>query len=162
MVKKRADMSMNTRIFLILGIIMAAIFLPTSTLLAIGMMPTFVAFIVDRSRTKTKAITVGAMNLAGCMPFLIELWTGSNSVDTAIDIILDPVAVIVMYSAAGVGYLIDWMVSGLVASMMYQKGLMRKNAIKERQEALITRWGPEVTGEIPLDESGFPIETKVK
>lgn len=157
-----SEMSVNTRIFLILGIIMAAVFLPTSALLVIGMMPTFVAFIVDRSRAKTKAITVGAMNLAGCMPFLIELWTGGNTIDVSLSIIADPVAIIVMYCAASIGYLIDWMVSGFVASILYQKGLARQNAIKERQDQLINRWGPEVTGQIPLDESGFPIENKAK
>ena len=97
------------------------------------------------------------MNLAGCMPFLLELWTTDRTLDRAFSIILNPMAIIVIYSAAVVGYLIDWALSIMVASFLYDRGVSRKAAIEKRQQELIERWGREVTGSLPLDEQGFPI-----
>lgn len=148
----------TARIFLILGLIMAAVFLPTTVLLAVGMLPTLVAALVDRSRRKTRAITVGAINLAGCTPFLLDMWTQGQSFEKAVSIIMDPTAIIVMYAAAAVGYMIDWAMSGIVASVLFQRGLARQQEIEKRQQELVVRWGQEVTGSIPLDEKGFPIE----
>ena len=142
---------------MVAALLMALVFLPTTFLLVIGMMPTVVAAIVDRSRRKTKAITVGAINLAGCTPFLLEMWIQGQDFDKAVSVITNPTAITVMYMAAAVGYLVDWAMSGIVASVLYQRGLSRRTEIQKRQRALIERWGEEVTGNIPLDEHGFPI-----
>lgn len=143
--------SWKVSLFLILSIIMAAVFLPSSVLLIFGLLPTFAALFADASRAKTKVVTVGALNLAGCTPFLLELWTEGNSLDKSLSIISDPKAIIVMYSAAAIGYLIDWSLSALVAGVLYQRGLARQDAIRKRQMELVERWGAEVTGQAPQD-----------
>ena len=104
-------------------------------------------------------MTVGAMNMAGCAPFVMSLWAVANTPEYALRIITDPVAIIVMYSAAGLGYLIDWSMTGIVATFLTQKGKARVQDIEKLQAALVERWGPEVTGEIPIDSEGFPLET---
>jgi hypothetical protein len=154
---KQPKAGFKAQIFIVLSLVMAAVFLPSSVLLLIGMMPTIAAALVDRSKRKTRAVTVGAMNLAGCTPFLLDLWHQGHSFEKSIDIIMDATAIIVMYSAATVGYLIDWAMAGIVASILYQRGLARKKAIMQRQQELIERWGREVTGELPLDDQGFPL-----
>jgi hypothetical protein len=117
-----------------------------------------VAFFVDRSEKKSKAVTVGALNLAGCMPFLMDLWTTEHTLEKSISIILNPMAIVVIYSAAGIGYLVDWGLSVIVASFLYERGQARKKAIEARQVELIERWGKEVTGLIALDPQGFPLD----
>jgi hypothetical protein len=158
MTKKKKMISWQTQIFSIFGVLMALVVMPTTALLSVGMLPTFVAAFVDRTPGKTKAITVGALNLAGCFPFLLQLWSQGHSFDKAIYIISSPTAIITMYAAAAVGYFIDWVLTGFVAGILYQKGEARLKAIAETQAELIKRWGREVTGEIPLDEYGFPLE----
>jgi hypothetical protein len=155
--KKKGGAGGKVQIVLIFFILLSAVFLPTAFVMFIGLLPMVVAFFVDRSPKKSKAITVGAMNLAGCMPFLLELWTTDHTLDRAFSIILNPMAIIVIYSAAVVGYLIDWALSIMVASFLYDRGVSRKAAIEKRQQELIERWGREVTGSLPLDEQGFPI-----
>jgi hypothetical protein len=155
--KAKAPTSYKAQLFMITGVVMAAVFLPSTIMLAIGMMPTLAAALVDRSPRKTKAVTVGAMNLAGCTPFLLELWYRGHSFEESARIISDPTAVVVMYAAACVGYLIDWALGGIVASLLYQRGNSRKKAILQRQKDLVERWGREVTGELPLDPQGFPL-----
>lgn len=151
-------MSFHSRIMIVAALLLSVVFLPTTLLLCIGMMPTLVAALVDRSRRKTKAITVGSINLAGCTPFMLEMWMQGQTFEKAVEIIVNPTAIIVMYMAAAVGYLIDWAMSGIVASVLYQKGLSRRGEIQKRQRELIERWGEEVTGNIPLDEHGFPLQ----
>jgi hypothetical protein len=142
------------------GLLAAALFIPTTVLLFIGMLPTIAASLTDRRGKRTKALTVGAMNFAGCVPFLLELWTSDHSIPHAVKLITDPRTVIVIYCAAGIGYLINWAMGGIVATVMIQQAGMRLKDIRKRQGELVERWGPEVTGDLPLDVYGFPIEIK--
>ncbi|MEM7650974.1 MAG: hypothetical protein AAF204_02685 [Pseudomonadota bacterium] len=148
----------KTQMFMIVTLMMSIAFLSSAMILFIGLLPTFVAFFVDRTKKKTKAVTVGAMNLAGCMPFLMELWMSETTMTKAFSIVLDPMAIIVMYSAAGVGYIIDWALTLIVAGVLFQRGTSRKKAIEKRQAELIERWGEEVSGRIPIDAEGFPLD----
>lgn len=155
--KKRNPLGWKGQVILICAIVMAVVFLPTTILLVIGMLPTFVATLVDRSREKVMGMTVGAMNLAGCTPFVIELWSGEHTPEHALEIVSQPLPVTVMYAAAALGYLIEWSMTGIVAAVMSQKATARLKAIDDQQKKLVERWGREVTGEIPLDPYGFPL-----
>ncbi len=158
--KKKGGVLQKIRI---LGMVLVAfIFLPTTIMMLFALLPTVVAALIDRSGKLTKALTVGSMNLAGTMPFLLQLWTTGHSVENALVIISDPRTIIVIYCAAGIGYLIEWAMSGLVGSIMVQSSGARLKEIKKRQLALIARWGEEVTGDIPLDTYGFPVEEVVQ
>jgi hypothetical protein len=146
------------QVFILFILIAAVIFLPTTIFLALALLPTFVAAIADRSKRKYKALTVGAMNLAGCMPFMISLWTKGQTINGAIDLITNPQTFVVVWMAAAVGYLIDWAMSGIVMTMMMQRSAGRLKEIQKRQAELVQRWGDEVSGDIPLDRFGFRIE----
>ena len=60
-------------------------------LLALGLSPTVVAFIVDKSKSKYAAFSVGGMNVAGVTPPLFELWNGKNTTTATEDILQNPV-----------------------------------------------------------------------
>ncbi len=154
---RRGGKSPMIMIFLV---ITGGIFLPTAALLSVGMLPTFVAIFVDRHPRKMLAVTVACLNFAGCSPYLFDLWIKGHYLDDALLTIMNPQAIILMYGAAGVGYMLDWALSGLVAGVLYQRGLARQKTIIERQQELAERWGREVTGEIPLDPNGFPLEAQ--
>ncbi|MCF8495235.1 MAG: hypothetical protein K9G62_01050 [Alphaproteobacteria bacterium] len=130
-------------------------FMPTTFMLTIGMLPTLMVLYVDRTRGKAQAITVGAMNLAGCSPFLFHLWGQGGGFDRAITLISSPKVIVAIYMAAAIGYLLDWAMSGIISSLLHQKGIMRMTAIQKRKEELLERWGPEITGNIKLDRDGF-------
>ncbi len=146
------------RLFITLAVIAAAILLPTSIILCVGMLPTAIMLLFDRTSDKSRAITVGAMNLAGCMPFILEVWQRGHTVEIALSYITQPRTIVVMYFAAGIGYMIEWVVTGLVASIMVQKAKARIGAIEKRQQQLEARWGQEVNGKQALDDEGFPID----
>jgi len=156
---KKKGMSIQVRAILIAALMCGLVFMPTMMILIVGMLPTLTAVFIDRSSEKTRGLTVGALNLAGCMPFLLQVWGGQNTIDHAIEILIDPRTIIVMYCAASVGYIVDWAVSGLVATIMVQTSASRLENMGKRRAELISRWGPEVTGELPTDQQGFPIES---
>jgi hypothetical protein len=154
---RKGGFGWRARVLWIVGLVMAIVFLPSAVLLLFGMLPTIMAALFDRKRNGVRGLTVGAMNLAGCSWFLIELWTKGNQFPTAVAIISSPQTIIFIYSAAAIGYMIDWALTGIVAGLMLQRGQARKKDIVKQQAQLAQRWGREVTGEIPLDPQGFPV-----
>lgn len=140
---KRGQLTFKGKLILIAFLLVSIAFLPTSLLLFIGMLPSLVILFFG-SRKGPRASTVAAMNLAGCIPFIIKLWSGANDFDASVEIVTDSLSIGVIYTCAAFGYMIDWVVVGIVSSYMYQKGLNRMKAIKKQQEKLIDVWGEQV------------------
>ncbi len=143
---KKKGLSLKGRIFLVASVLTGLAFLPTTILLMVGLLPSIVAFFVSARGVGARASTVLAMNLAGCVPFIFKLWSIGNDFEASLSILSDEQAILVMYTAAAFGYMIDWVVTGFVSSYLYQKGLSRMEAIKKRQKVLIEQWGEEVSG----------------
>ncbi len=153
--RKSKGFGWRAQILLIIAFFISVMFSAISIVLVIGMIPTIVATIVDRSEDRLKMLTVGALNLAGCMPFLLEIFKKGNDIGTAVGFITQPRTIVIMYMAAAMGYMIDWAMTGIVSSIMVQKGKARLKEIEKQQKMLSERWGVEVTGTIQLDEFGF-------
>lgn len=156
--KKKQKGLWKKQVFLIVGILSTVMFSALAVIVAVGMIPTFVAAIVDQTAGKMRTLTIGAINFAGCAPFMMEVFHKGNNIEIAINYIIQPRTIVVIYFAAAMGYLIDWAMTGIVSSIMVQKSKSRLGDIKKEQGALVERWGQEVTGSIPLDEYGFPKE----
>ena len=149
---------MAKKISFALLLFIGAIFLETTVFLAFGMMPTIVVFAVDKTVGKNKTICVGAMNFAGCFPFLLKFWTefGQQTVENAFRLVADVQNIIVIYLLAAGGYAIDAAVTGITSSIIVQRSQSRLKSIKKEQKDLIARWGEKVTGHYDLDDYGFP------
>lgn len=154
--KKKKSFGWKGQILLIVAMLLCVLFSAVAVIMVIGMIPTIVASIVDRSEGRMRAMAIGAINFAGCAPFMIEVFKKGNNMETAITYITQPRTIVVMYFAAAMGYLIDWAMTGIVSSIMVQRTKGRLRDIQKLQKELTDQWGPEVTGTIPLDEFGFP------
>lgn len=139
---------------LILLIVPAAlIVLPTTILFGIGMIPTIVAYVIDRDPDKSAPITVGGLNFCGCMPFAIDLWKHQHTIGAAAKVFADPLSWLVMYSAAAVGWGIYYGIPPIVAGMEVTRAEKRVEVLKQKKVALVQEWGPDVAGDY-FDESG--------
>lgn len=118
--------------------------LPTALMLALALLPAVVAMVTDRSPARSATISLGAMNLAGTWPFLLKLWTTGHTVVNAMQIILDPTAWLVIYAAAGVGWLLYVSFPALVAACMAIFAGRRLTQLRVQQKQLVEEWGPEV------------------
>jgi len=155
---KKRNLGWRGHLFTIVGLTCAVLFMPTTAVMLFGMMPTLAANLIDKSIQKSRAISVGMMNFAGTMPFLLELWLGTdpNSLDNALSIIIQPKTGIIIYTIAAAGYAIEAAVTGMAATVMQQRASARLKAISELLKGLEGRWDQYVDGNVPLDDFGFP------
>jgi hypothetical protein len=159
--RRKRKLSWKEQVFMLFLFITAVVFVPTTVMLTVGMLPTMVASFVDRSRERMMGLTVGAMNLAGCTPFVLQLWTGSHTMAQTVDILSNPFTIVVMYFAAAVGYMIEWTLTGMVVIFMTEKAKLRLAEIDKIHEELERKWGIEVTGKVRIGEDGFPLEEQI-
>lgn len=141
--------------FLLLILPAALVVLPTSVLFGLGMIPTIVAYAVDRSSEKSAPITVGGLNFCGCLPYVIDLWKHSGTLTAALKVFSDPLAWLVMYGAAAVGWAFYYGIPPAVANAELLRSERRVDVLKQRKVALVQEWGPNVAGDT-FDSSGGP------
>lgn len=150
---KPSNLSLNILIVLA-GVVMVAFFLPTVILLGFAMLPTFVSMVVDRGPKRYGGMTVGGMNFARVSPYLLSLWTGPNDVPAALTIISDVFALLVIFGAAAIGWLLHSLTPAVMASFMSMTSQHRIAALRAKQQELIREWGPEVAQQETASEPG--------
>jgi hypothetical protein len=144
------------------GIAFVIAALPSVVILAVGMIPTIVAYIIDLTPGRYAARCVAGLNIAGVVPFLNRLWTSTNDMAAAIDIVTDVYAWLAFYAASGVGWLLFSSLPSIVASFKTYSARRHANALRGRLEELREEWGEEISGSSPEglregeDNSGIP------
>ena len=141
-------------------VLVVIISLPTVVLLFFAMMPAIVAFIIDRSPQKYSVYCVGGINFCGVYPFLTDLWTGQHTVSAAVDILTDVFSLLLIYSAAGFGWMIFIAVPPLVGAVLTVISQRRVAQLSRIQRTLIEEWGEDVGRHIeePATEPPEPPE----
>lgn len=120
-------------------------------LVCLGLIPTIVALFTDSDTHRSKLATIGYMNLAGVLPFLIELWQNGQTMEAAMAIIRNPSSWAVMLGAAGVGHLILYAIPPMIASVIIINQENRLDTLKQGLEELVKIWGPDVGTMVPLE-----------
>jgi hypothetical protein len=149
--RKKKKMSVWTLLLLLLPA--GLVVLPTTILFGLGMIPTMVAYMIDRDSEKPAPITVGGLNFCGCLPYAIDLWKHGGGVNVALKVFADPLAWLVMYGAAAVGWAFYYGIPPTVANTEVMRSERRIDALKQRKVALVQEWGPDVAGD-SFDEAG--------
>jgi len=141
---KNKSGSFKKTLLLLIIILSSLAFLPTSTILFVGMLPTISAFFFSINKKSSPVSTIAALNFAGCVPFVFKLWKTGHHFENTFDILTDPLTLVIIYSAAAFGYMLDWVIVGITSTFMMQKSEMRLKTILQRQEKLKEEWGEEV------------------
>ena len=128
--------------------------MPTLTLLFLGMFPTIIALVADNDRQKSSAIAIGSLNVAGVVPFVIDLWLKGQHWDTLIQILKEPSSWLVMLGAAGVGKMIVFAVPPVLAGFATIRYELRLKTLKDNLETIKATWGPDVGTTKPLSKVG--------
>lgn len=121
------------------------VLLPTCVVLAINMAPTAAAYMIDRTREKYLAITVGLLNFCGTLPAEAQLWNHGQSYDVAFSIATDPFYWLLSYGSAGTGWLIYIVLPLILTNYYSMTTSTRVQSLRRRQQALIQAWGEEVS-----------------
>ncbi len=120
-------------------------------LVSLGLIPTLVALLTDTDENRSSLATIGYLNFAGVLPFLIELWQNGQTMDAALRIIRDPFSWVVMFGSAGVGQLMLYTIPPIVTSMVLMKQESRLRTLREAVQQLEAIWGPDVGNALPLE-----------
>lgn len=118
--------------------------LPTVMVLFFGMLPAIVAAIIDRTPKKNGAFCVGGINFCGVFPYIMELWTGDNTIDGAMMMLTDVFSLVVMYGAAAFGWMLYQSVPPVIATFVTVLAQSRVASLRSTQRKLIEEWGEDV------------------
>lgn len=133
------------------GLIMlpvVALLMPSCIVLTVEMVPTIVAYAVDRTRDKYLAITVGLLNICGALPAEVHLWQQGQTYAAAFRIVSDPFYWLTGYGAAAVGWAIYLGLPPVLTHYYSITSTSRLLNHRRKQQALIRAWGEEVAGEV--------------
>lgn len=158
MAQKKKKIGLKSFFILLVTLIVSIIFWSSSLLIIVGMLPSLVLWVIDKTIDKSKTLTIAAMNFVGCYPYLIEVWNSTYPAEQSVKLLTDPLTIIMIYCMALLGYIINYITAMVVASHVYEKTEKRIQAIDKEIIELEKRWGKKVNGDIPLDPKGFPLE----
>jgi len=159
-IKKENNLDFQFWIFIFASLLMSVVFLASTLLLLVGMLPTIIAALIVQKKYKHKVLTIGAMNFSGCFPYLMYIWNSTDRMTSMLETLSDPLTVVVMYSAAAVGYILNHLITRLVRVFMLHNADKKLDKIEREKEKLELRWGKKVRGDQVLDIHGFPVIEK--
>lgn len=134
---------------------MMMISLPTVILVCLGMLPTLVAWVIDRSDGKHATFCVCGLNFSGLFPFLMDVWFINHSTDMAIRILTDVFNLIIIFGAAAFGWLLYTAVPPVITTFLSVMAQHRMTILKTTQSNITEEWGEKVASTIeaqPPDE----------
>lgn len=114
-----------------------------------GMLPTLVAYIVDRRGDRHAVKTVGYMNGCGVAIVAEEMWAGEHTWRRALDLLGDPVNWLIMFGAAAVGWVLFFALPPMVKAYMKVTQELRLKTLTNQQEKLLKEWGEDVSRNAP-------------
>ncbi len=117
--------------------------MPTALLVAVGMIPSLVAYIVDRDPDKTAAMTVAPLNICGILPFTMDMWKHQHTMQAATQALADPLTWLVMYGAAAIGWALYFLVPPIVTNFEVMRAEARIETLIGKKKDLVEEWGPE-------------------
>lgn len=143
----KAKKKAGSVLFWILGAGALFAFYESFALLAIGMVPTVVAVMIDRTRNRNAARTVAYINFAGCLPWLMDYWLAGGGIERVLNIVSDPYALLIMYTAAAVGWILYFALRPVVSAYLGVAAEIKEVQLKHRQSQIVDVWGAPVREE---------------
>ena len=140
--RKKASVALILIPLALVGVLIIS--LPSVILVFFGMLPTLVALIVDRTNQKYAVFCVGGMNFSGVFPYLLDLWAGEHTAGSAMEILTDVFSLLLIYGAAGFGWMIFIAVPPVVGAFLTVMAQRRVSQLRRDQKELIEEWGEDV------------------
>ena len=134
--------------FVVFLLTMMMISLPTVIMVFLGMLPSIVAWVIDRSEGKHATFCVSGLNFSGLFPFLMDVWFINHSTDTAIRILTDVFNLVIIYGSAAFGWLLYIAVPPVITTFLSVMSQHRMTILKTTQNNIIEEWGEKVASTI--------------
>lgn len=131
--------------FLVVGsLAMIIAFQMTYVLFVVGMIPSFVAYYVDRTESHSLFHTVMPCNLSGVLPYVVELIANGNQTSSMQMMISDMTVVLLMYTSAALGWILVFAAPYMAKMVIHAINNRHIARVRHSQQKLMKEWGPEV------------------
>lgn len=128
----------------VIFVLLVMVALPTVILLLAGMMPSLVAWVIDRTQQKYATFCVGGLNFCGVFPYVLDLWSGAHTFGATLAILTDVFALVVMYGTAAFGWMMYNSIPPVIVSVLTVITQRRIAQLRTSQRRIIEEWGEEV------------------
>jgi hypothetical protein len=133
-------------LWLCLAMPVALLLLPVTIVLAVAMVPTLVARIVDPAPGRQLTITVGSLNFAGALWFMHDLWSPWPAFSAIVPTLSDMLGWLSALVGAGTGWALYSLMPVVSRSIATTKSNLRLSRIRKAQADLVEQWGDPVRG----------------
>ena len=130
---------------LTVGLIGIALFSwQVSVLFMVGLLPTIVLAITGKGEFRSQKLQcVGFSNIAGILPFAVQVWSRPRQFA---EIVFDPINLVAMLGSAAIGYALLYVGPMIAAQILQVMAQDKLKQVAQQRQALIELWGPEVLG----------------
>ncbi len=131
-------------LLLLLLVPVGLLMLPSTIVLLAAMIPTAVARFVDLTPQRYLTLTVGAMNLAGSLWMLHDVWVLGGGFDAIVPTLRDSFAWLAALAGAGTGWVIYGAMGAVAAYFASVQTGIRLRRLRRDRESLLEEWGDAV------------------
>ena len=123
-------------------------FFPYCVAAAVLLLPSAVAYMVDRSSGKFLFRCVAAINLCGILPGVAQLHLAGGDLDALTNTLSNVWNWLYAYAAAAFGWVLYGGVPRVIASYVALKAHNRIKELREVQDKLVEEWGDDVARQV--------------
>ncbi len=138
--KKKA----NVPLIVGIGVVCVILFKTTVIFVVMGMLPSIVSYYADTSSSKKYFRSLATCNLAGIIPYAGEMMARHNTSSGFVAIATDGVTWLVIFSAAGLGWVLVSLCPSIARFIIDLSQRGRIVHIENIQKKLVEEWGIEV------------------
>ncbi|WP_262691058.1 hypothetical protein [Kordiimonas aestuarii] len=153
--RRRPQQEMNGFLpLLFIALVALALFSwQVSVLFLVGLAPSLVLGVTGKGVHKTEKLQcVGFSNIAGIIPFAMQVWSRPRDFSM---IVSDPINLVAMFGSAAIGYALIYVGPMVAAQILQVMAQDKLKTIAQQRQALLELWGPEVLGD-PGSEGDEP------
>lgn len=112
--------------------------------LLMGLLPSIMASLSDRTSHRSKFHTVLACNLSGILPSLYAILQQGNTGSDMMQQLTQPMNWLIIYGSAAFGYLLYWCSPHIASNIITVFHVSQVHRLQQMQNQLVEEWGQEV------------------
>jgi len=117
-------------------------------LIAVCLMPSFVAWITDKDYKKRNTICIFSFNLAGLVPVVIKLFKTGQSFENAVWVLSDPFTWLIVLGSSMIGMIFYNFIPPIVSVLSKYGNESKIAKLNENKKILEARWGEQIVPNI--------------
>lgn len=136
--------TLRTIILVIISLVLIVFTKTTYIFIVLMLLPAIVAYFVDKTDHRSNFHTIFACNLAGLLPYAMDIIARGSPAVAMMDALGDVYVWFVIYASAGFGYLLVWGCPKVASGLVHGFNTGQIHRIEQTQKKLIDEWGPEI------------------